>query len=194
MLPVARVIGHKEYGNTPPGGWPGRKKDPVYDMAWRRSQVAAFTPRKESDMPTPAEYAQAVVDATVYFDVVDPTAEGGVRHEKTTLGVAMRDVRAGLFEGHPNWGPGVIPTLRALPDDVWAKEIGEPGREKKLPAGELVGYSDRAASMAFHQADPATLAAALLPLMQAQLPTTGVPTQADLEAAFRNVLRTGTDG
>lgn len=45
MLPVHRVIGHKEYGNTPPGGWPGRKGDPVYDMNWRRARVAAFTPR-----------------------------------------------------------------------------------------------------------------------------------------------------
>lgn len=63
-LPAHRVIGHKEYGNTPPGGYPGRKSDPVYDMNWRRQRVAAFTPRGD-DMPTPEEFANAVLDAEV---------------------------------------------------------------------------------------------------------------------------------
>jgi hypothetical protein len=52
MLSVTRVIGHKEYGCTPPGGWAGRKTDPVYDMNWRRARVANFRPRtQEDDMP-----------------------------------------------------------------------------------------------------------------------------------------------
>lgn len=38
MLPVYRLIGHKEYAA-------GRKSDPRYSMDWRRSRVAAFTPR-----------------------------------------------------------------------------------------------------------------------------------------------------
>lgn len=45
MLPVHRIIAHREYGNTPPGGYPGRKQDPTYDMAWRRGRVANFRPR-----------------------------------------------------------------------------------------------------------------------------------------------------
>jgi hypothetical protein len=62
MLPVTRVIGHKDYGNTPPGGWPGRKGDPVYDMNWRRARVAAFQPRSEDDMPY-RDWPQADKDA-----------------------------------------------------------------------------------------------------------------------------------
>ncbi len=61
MLPVHRVIGHKNYGNTPPGGWKGRKGDPVYDMDWRRNRVANFHPRSGDDMPTAQEVADAVV-------------------------------------------------------------------------------------------------------------------------------------
>ncbi len=60
MLPIYRIIGHKDYGNTPPGGWPGRKQDPAYNMDWRRIRVANFTPRGD-DMPTPEEVADAVV-------------------------------------------------------------------------------------------------------------------------------------
>lgn len=52
-LPASRLIGHKEYGNTPPGGWAGRKQDPQYDMDWRRKRVAAFKPRTAA--PTPPE-------------------------------------------------------------------------------------------------------------------------------------------
>jgi len=49
MLHAHRVIGHKEYGNTPPGGWTDRKQDPAYDMNWRRARVAAFTPQSQGD-------------------------------------------------------------------------------------------------------------------------------------------------
>lgn len=42
MLPAHRVIGHKEWA-------PGRKSDPTYSMDWRRSRVAAFTPRTSSE-------------------------------------------------------------------------------------------------------------------------------------------------
>jgi hypothetical protein len=49
-LPAHRVIAHREYGNTPPGGWPGRKGDPVYDMNWRRQRVAAFQPQQQEDV------------------------------------------------------------------------------------------------------------------------------------------------
>ena len=54
MLPAHRVIGHREYGNQP-NGWPGRKSDPTYSMAWRRDRVAAFKPRTGSvgSVPTP---------------------------------------------------------------------------------------------------------------------------------------------
>ncbi len=38
MLPVARLIGHKE--------WTSRKSDPRHDMNWRRARVANFTPRR----------------------------------------------------------------------------------------------------------------------------------------------------
>jgi hypothetical protein len=40
MLPVSRVIGHKDWA-------PGRKSDPLYSMSWRRSRVAAFTPGED---------------------------------------------------------------------------------------------------------------------------------------------------
>jgi len=36
-LPVARVIGHKEWAK-------GRKSDPVHDMNWRRGRLSGFTP------------------------------------------------------------------------------------------------------------------------------------------------------
>lgn len=52
MLSPTRLIGHKEYGNTPPGGYPGRKSDPRYDMNWRRARVANFKPRT-GPTPTP---------------------------------------------------------------------------------------------------------------------------------------------
>lgn len=56
MLPVTRLIGHKDYGCTPPGGWAGRKTDPVYDMNWRRARVANFRPRTQEDaMPNPSD-------------------------------------------------------------------------------------------------------------------------------------------
>lgn len=38
MLPVSRVIGHREWA-------PGRKIDPRYDMNWRRTGVATVRPR-----------------------------------------------------------------------------------------------------------------------------------------------------
>ena len=56
MLPVARVIAHKE--------WTPRKIDPRVSMTWRRQRVAAFTPRNrqtEDDMPTPADLLNAKV-------------------------------------------------------------------------------------------------------------------------------------
>jgi hypothetical protein len=59
MLPVHRVIGHKEYGNQP-NGWPGRKTDPVYSMDWRRQRVAAFKPR---NAPSPGGFLMALTDA-----------------------------------------------------------------------------------------------------------------------------------
>ena len=43
MLPVHRLIGHKEWA-------PGRKSDPVYAMSWRRSRVAAFQPLEEDPL------------------------------------------------------------------------------------------------------------------------------------------------
>jgi hypothetical protein len=46
MLPIARVIGHREWA-------PGRKSDPTYDMDWRRAGVAGIRPRiagQEDDM------------------------------------------------------------------------------------------------------------------------------------------------
>jgi hypothetical protein len=62
MLPPARVIAHREYGNTPPGGWAGRKTDPTYDMNWRRERVAAFRPVQEDDMPLTDEDLTRIAD------------------------------------------------------------------------------------------------------------------------------------
>ncbi|HEY9354627.1 MAG TPA: N-acetylmuramoyl-L-alanine amidase [Nocardioides sp.] len=47
MLPVSRVIGHKEWA-------PGRKSDPTYDMNWRRAGVAGIVPRGSVEPQTPA--------------------------------------------------------------------------------------------------------------------------------------------
>jgi hypothetical protein len=59
---AADVLGHKEWGNRPPGGWPGRKTDPSLDMNERRAAVAAFTPDQEDDMPLNDADAQKVAD------------------------------------------------------------------------------------------------------------------------------------
>lgn len=69
-VPLDRVVGHKEYGNTPPGGWAGRKTDPQYSMEWRRNRVVNFTPgnspaQEEDDMPSAQEIANAVLDTPV---------------------------------------------------------------------------------------------------------------------------------
>lgn len=78
MLPAFRVIGHREYGNTPPGGWPGRKQDPVYDMNWRRGRVANFSPRGD-DMPLSEQDLDRIRDRiwTTVADDPRPVAEGG---------------------------------------------------------------------------------------------------------------------
>lgn len=56
MLPVARLIGHKEWA-------PGRKSDPRYSMDWMRGLVAAFRPRPapEDDVPLTKTDVDAVV-------------------------------------------------------------------------------------------------------------------------------------
>lgn len=50
MLPVSRVLGHKE--------WTTRKADPVHSMTWRRDRIARFKPHPTVDgakpAPTPA--------------------------------------------------------------------------------------------------------------------------------------------
>lgn len=52
MLPLGRVIGHREWA-------PGRKTDPRYDMNWRRAGVAGITPRNQEDNDmTPEESAR----------------------------------------------------------------------------------------------------------------------------------------
>lgn len=83
MLPAFRVIGHKEYGNRPPGGTPGRKSDPTYSMDWRRNRVANFTPRteQEDDMPSAQEVADALLDTPI--EVAEAKALG--LHNTTTL-------------------------------------------------------------------------------------------------------------
>jgi hypothetical protein len=53
MLPVSRVIGHKEWA-------PGRKSDPTYDMNWRRACVAGVRPPQEDDMPLSQDDANMV--------------------------------------------------------------------------------------------------------------------------------------
>lgn len=63
-LPAHRVVGHKEYGNRAPGGYPGRKTDPTYDMNWRRNRVANFITEGD-DMPTAQEIAQAVLNEPI---------------------------------------------------------------------------------------------------------------------------------
>jgi hypothetical protein len=44
MLPVNRLIGHRE--------WTDRKGDPRHSMDWRRACVAAFTPEDDMDFKT----------------------------------------------------------------------------------------------------------------------------------------------
>jgi hypothetical protein len=53
MLPIARVIGHREWT-------PGRKADPVYDMDWRRAGVAGIRPRNadQEDEISPEQFNQ----------------------------------------------------------------------------------------------------------------------------------------
>ncbi len=54
MLPIARVVGHRE--------WTSRKSDPVYDMNWRRAGVAGIRPRTEEDfMATMSEAEKATI-------------------------------------------------------------------------------------------------------------------------------------
>lgn len=59
------VLGHKEWGNRPPGGWPGRKQDPRIDMDDRRAAVAAFTPDQEDDMPSVKDFVKELLDTRV---------------------------------------------------------------------------------------------------------------------------------
>lgn len=55
MLPIARVIGHKEWS-------PGRKSDPVYDMNWRRAGVAGIRPKSSNPAPPSEDDMPSVHD------------------------------------------------------------------------------------------------------------------------------------
>lgn len=114
MLPAHRVIAHREYGNTPPGGWPGRKTDPTYDMTWRRNRVAAFTPRtsQEDDMPYfsqwPHEEKLALADFIVngVLRTEFPKRGGGqqgtttIETEIAWLPANLASVVAAVSQGH----------------------------------------------------------------------------------------------
>lgn len=64
-FPVAHVIGHKEWA-------PGRKDDPLYDMGWRRTQVAAFEPAPNEPIPEPPRRR----DNMVITQQIDPGSGG----------------------------------------------------------------------------------------------------------------------
>jgi hypothetical protein len=95
MLPSSRVIGHREYGNTPPGGWAGRKTDPVYDMNWRRQQVADFTPNspEEDDVVTEQDKIDIAnkVAELIPGRVWDVTARDGITTGNLLGMAAMAD-------------------------------------------------------------------------------------------------------
>jgi hypothetical protein len=96
MLSATRVIGHREYGNTPPGGWAGRKTDPVYDMNWRRARVASFRPVLEDDMPDEATFKRWVREATWTASYNEKGVEGagpGFVHMKDR--VIWSDIKTG---------------------------------------------------------------------------------------------------
>lgn len=119
MLSPTRVIGHKEYGNRPPGGWPGRKQDPTYDMDWRRGRVASFRPRTGGAPTTPQE------EDDVRFKVFRSDPTQGAGRDKGTGQVAL--AAPGIWYVVPDpayWdllkAYGVCePTAQQVPHNVW---------------------------------------------------------------------------
>lgn len=61
MLPVARVIGHREWA-------PGRKVDPRYDMNWRRNGVAGIRPRGGALMALTDAQQEEMYRRIIYID------------------------------------------------------------------------------------------------------------------------------
>lgn len=91
-------------------------------------------------------------------------------------------------------GSKILTAIDEIPADVWAKPVPRPDGQPPMPSGELLGWADRAASLAaVRSADPAAIAAALLPGLTAALPQHGNVDQGVIETALRNVLRTGTE-
>lgn len=78
----------------------------------------------------------------------------------------------------------------AVPAKVWAEPVPRPNAEP-MPAGALLGWADRAASIAATAgSNPAAVAAELLPGLLAELKLEAtVPDQMALEAALRGALR-----
>ena len=90
MLPVQRVIGHKDYAGP-------RKSDPVYDRGWRQQRVASFTPRTSAAskpttaQPTPPEDDMPLNDADKQW----------IREQLAGLVWQARDDNSG--DGDPLW-------------------------------------------------------------------------------------------
>lgn len=64
MLPVSRVIGHRE--------WTTRKIDPRYSMDWRRAGVAHITPRGAPPHSDTRRRSSPTEDQTMYLRTVHP--------------------------------------------------------------------------------------------------------------------------
>lgn len=96
MLPVTRVIGHKEYAKPF-----GRKIDPTYDMNWRRNRVASFTPRGTDDVN--------LTDQIPQENIAD--GKGGyTRRESTSVANALGSTHAAMFYDNP-YGPALAPAM-----------------------------------------------------------------------------------
>jgi hypothetical protein len=113
MLPVSRVIGHKEWA-------PGRKSDPTYDMNWRRAGVAAITAQEAPELDATELNAVLSTHQAIFYgggdagpksiierlqtiedEVFAPefTPKGATAPIRRTLGVAGLNAYVGQFYG-----------------------------------------------------------------------------------------------
>lgn len=134
MLPAHRVIGHREYGNTPPGGWAGRKTDPTYSMDWRRNRVAAFKPRSGGDDPmaalSDAEQRRLLENTDLIAQqIVGPNKDGW---EAWRFGLGA--------PGKPQPKLTVVDYLRSLDRELngWLGLDGRPSAEKDTMLGQIL--------------------------------------------------------
>lgn len=135
------------------------------------SPITTLPVQEDDDMPTAQEIAKAVWEY------------GAVGRPSGPLAAAR------MLDLIDEAGGKILAAVDAVPTAVWDHEVPRPGTTP-MRSGELLGWADRAASIAATAgANPAAVAAELLPGLVEHLSAGTQPDQLALEAALRGALR-----